>query len=155
MRANALTRAWLTGLLGIACLSGAHAAGCNITGGWVSFGAYDPRAIAPLDTAGTLALDCNGNVDAGLSLSVGVGTGASYSGGRRMTQIGGPATLIYNIYADPARALVLGDGTDGSRILRIVGKKDLSQIIYARIPALQRSVQAGIYGDIVIATISY
>ncbi len=155
MRAAALSRACLLIVLAACGLAEARANGCNLTGGWVAFGAYNPSAAADLDTVGVLALDCHEEVRAEISLSKGAGAGASYAGGRRMTRVGGQGVLVYNVYADPARSQVLGDGTAGSVVLRVNGKKDQKLVLYGRMPRLQRNVPAGQYADLIVTTISY
>lgn len=138
----------------IAWMGNAQAKTCNIDGGGVAFGMYDPTSSSHLDTTGTLRLKCNEQTDATLSLSVGNGAGASYAGGRKMTSaVGG--TLKYNLYTDVTRTRVLGDGTNGSITLKIVRHNSQNLAIWARIPGGQGAVQAGAYGDTVIATVSY
>jgi spore coat protein U-like protein len=155
MRAKPLNRLGFYALLAIAWIGSAQAKTCNITGGGVAFGAYDPTSSASLDTTGSVALDCEGSFEVVLSLSVGNGAGASYSGGRKMTRGRGSGTLTYNLYANAARTHVLGDGTGGSVTLHINGHRTYIQAIWARIPRGQHTVLAGSYADIVVATISY
>lgn len=155
MPASRLIRGLLLAWAGLVGLAGAHAGTCNLTGGWVAFGAYKPGMVGNLDTLGVLALDCDGHVHAELSLSLGTGPGASYLGGRQMSQIGGSGHVAYNIYADAARTLVLGDGTGGSTTLQLSVKGDQVLPIFGRIPGLQRHVEAGLYADVLVATVSY
>lgn len=153
MRDSPLNRWALCALLG-ACISSAQANWCNVTGGGVAFGAYDPTSSANLDTTGSLELRCNSVFNVVLSLSVGNGAGASYSGGRKLTR-GGGGTLTYNLYANTSRTQILGDGTGGSVTLNISGHNTYTQAIWARIPGNQRTVSTGSYADTVVATISY
>jgi spore coat protein U-like protein len=141
----------------LACLvvTPARAENCNFTGGWVSFGVVNPASAGNLDTIGELVLDCNGRIRAEISLSVGAGSGASYSGGRRMTQLFGPGSLRYNLYADASRSQVLGDGTGGSVTLQVAGKNDTVIPIYGRIPGPQAGVTSGSYADLIVATVTY
>jgi spore coat protein U-like protein len=132
----------------------AQAKTCAVSGAGVSFGPFDPTSPANLDTIGYVTVDCNGSIDAKLSLTVGNGVGASYSAGRKMTQ-GAGGTLFYQLYANAARTLVLGDGTGGSVTLEISEVHSASQAIWARIPVGQGKVAPGNYSDTVIATIRY
>ncbi len=127
---------------------------CTISGGAVAFGVYDPTSAADLNTTGSVTVECNGSIDAELRISVGNGAGASFSQGRQMTRARG-GTLNYNLYANASRTRVLGDGTGGSRIIKITGQKSKDQAIWARIPARQANVLAGSYVDTLVATISY
>lgn len=156
MRCKPLIRQTLCALfLALAWIGSAHAKTCGVSGAWVNFGIYYPGASGQLTTTGSVIVECNGEIHAQLSLSVGNGAGASYSGGRKMTRPNGGGTLLYNLYADSSRNLVLGDGTGGSVKLDIRGHKRLDQPIWARVPALQRTAQAGDYTDVVMVTISY
>jgi len=132
----------------------AQANWCSITGGGVAFGSYNPLTSTNLDTTGSLIIQCNSSFNAVLTLSSGAGTGASYAGGRKMTNAK-RGTLTYNLYTDATRTQVLGDGTGGSVTLQINGKNTYTQPIWARIFGNQRTAAAGSYSDIVIATISY
>ncbi|MDD5480931.1 spore coat U domain-containing protein [Rhodoferax sp.] len=134
----------------------AMAESCHVSTAALAFGAYNTASPAPLDVMGSLDLHCSNKVHAELSLSVGNGTGASYSGGRKMTRAGGSNTLTYNLYADAARTRVLGDGTHGSVTLKInSNKNNYSQTIWGRLPGGQTSALPGNYQDMVVATVSY
>jgi len=80
---------------------------CVITTIPVKFGSFDTLSPAPRDTIGEITVSCTGV----LSYSVLIGPGSN-SGGtffpRKMAQNG--HTLNYNIYIDPARTQVWGDG---------------------------------------------
>lgn len=160
MRKHSLSR-WalhaLHALLAIAWSANAMAKSCNVAGGGVAFGSYNPASSAALQATGSLSLHCDENANVTLSLSLGNGAGANYSTGRKMTRAGGAGTLTYNLYADAARSHVLGDGTGGSVTLNLRPSKNttLAQPIYGRMPGSQSAVLPGSYGDTVIATISY
>jgi spore coat protein U-like protein len=158
MRRPPLIRSVLAALvLALACVGSAQAKTCNVSAAWTSFGAYDPVSAVEVLTIGSVTVHCDENCNAVLSLSVGNGAGAKYSTGRKMTRTRGGGTLTYNLYADSSRNLVFGDGSGGSVTHDISGKKnrDVTQDVWARIPAGQRSVLAGDYIDIVMVTISY
>jgi spore coat protein U-like protein len=157
MRCQSLIRRSLWALiLALACITSAQADNktCSITGAALDFGTYDPFASGADNNTGFVSVQCNGSINAKLSLSVGNGAGASYSAGRKMTRAGG-ATLLYNLYANSARTQVFGDGSRNSVTVDIHGYNNLDQPIYGRIPALQTSVAPGNYVDIVLVTISY
>ena len=127
---------------------------CTLSGGALAFGAYNPGFIAHLDAMGMLTMDCKGKIQAQLGLSVGTGSGASYGTGRIMTGSTG-GLLRYNLYTDPSRTLVLGDGTGGSTRLNLTIQGTVTQAFWGRIPAGQASVPIGLYADVLVATISY
>ena len=128
---------------------------CMLSGGALSFGAYNPGQIANLDVMGSVTLQCRGNFTAQLSMSVGTGSGASYATGRVLTSTAG-TLLRYNLYTDASHTLVLGDGTNGSARITISGHNTtVTQVLWGRIPARQTAVLPGIYADTLIATVSY
>ena len=132
----------------------ALAESCHVSTGAVAFGAYDTASAGNLDAVGTLDIHCSNKVNVVLSLSVGNGAGASFSGGRKMTRVGGTGTLTYNLYANAARTRVLGDGTGGSAPLR-VDEKNTTQTIWGRVANGQHVAETGSYADSVVASISY
>ena len=132
----------------------ALAESCHVSTGAVAFGAYDTASAGNLDAVGTLDIRCSSKVHVVLSFSVGNGAGASFSGGRKMTRVGGTGTLTYNLYANAARTRVLGDGTGGSAPLR-VDEKNTTQTIWGRVANGQHVAETGSYADSVVASISY
>ena len=158
MPAHRLTSGTALAVLTLAALalgSPARAGDCNFSGGWVSFGVVNPSNAGNIDTTGELVLDCTGTTHAEISLSVGAGHGASYSGGRQMTRLPATGVLRYNLYDGPARNQVLGDGIGGSVTLQVQARHDTVVPIYARMPGQQRGVLPGIYADVLVATVSY
>ncbi len=127
---------------------------CTLSGGALAFGAYNPGFVAHLDAMGMVTMDCKGKVQAQFGMSVGSGAGASYATGRIMTGSNG-GLLRYNLYTDPSRTLVLGDGTGGSSRLNLTIQGTLTQAFWGRIQAGQASVPIGLYADVLVATISY
>ena len=155
MSIKPLKKSALVWLVVIVLMQSAQAKTCDVSTSGLAFGIYSPASAANRDTTGSVLITCNGNIRAELSLSVGNGTGASYSGGRKMTVSGGIATLTYNLYTNPARTQVFGDGTDTSVTQQINGNKSFSQPVYGRIPGAQRSALSGSYVDTVVITIEY
>lgn len=133
----------------------AHAATCKFTVQPVDFGLYNPGSPTPQDVAGSVDVRCTGNAGSFvLTIS------QSSSGGfapRRM--VSGPYILEYNLYADPARQLIWGDGTGGTVVNS--GEKpsagrplSFSFPIYGRIFPRQ-SVGEGLYTDSLLVTSVY
>ena len=130
---------------------------CSATTTNANFGTYDPTAAAPADTAGTVTINCTGLV--ALLGSVEVAASAGSSGNvvqRTMRQ--GVNSLNYNLYVDPARSIVFGNGTAGSQTitrplngLLIFGQ---SVSFYGRVPARQWA-SAGVYNDSIVITVTY
>jgi spore coat protein U-like protein len=133
----------------------ASAKTCNVTGGGVAFGSYNPALAARVDTIGHIDIHCDGSFNADISLSVGNGNHATFSGGRLMTRVGQPGTLTYNLYTSATYTRIFGDGTGGSSVVTIHGNKNYSQPVYGRINGGQLSIQAGSYADVIIVTVAY
>ncbi|MDH3399607.1 MAG: spore coat U domain-containing protein [Chromatiales bacterium] len=133
----------------------AQAATCKFIVQPVDFGIYNPGAAASLDVTGSVDVRCTGSAGSFvLTIS------QSSSGGfapRRM--VSGPYLMEYNLYADPARQLIWGDGTGGTVVNS--GEKtsagppvSFSFPIYGRIFPRQ-SVGEGLYTDTLLVTSIY
>ena len=131
---------------------GAQAANCQVTVTPLDFGIYNPGSAAPLDVAGNLDVRCVGGAG---SFIVTISQGAN--GGFFPRQLAsGPYLMQYNLYVDPARSLIWGDGNGGTSVNSgnkpSPGKPVLFSFpIYGRIFARQ-SVAAGVYTDSLLVT---
>jgi spore coat protein U-like protein len=127
----------------------ARAQTCTFTTGptVVNFGAYNPGLGTPDDSTGTYRLGCTANVRARVSLSTGVGTYTQ----RQMAM--GAERLNYNLYRDPTRTQIWGDGTAPSSV-QTNARRNRTYTIYGRVPAGQW-VAAGNYADTITITVVY
>lgn len=125
---------------------------CSVDPTPVAFGVYSPFSITPADTAGTLRVSCD-TATLGYTLLLSPGSTGSYSP-RQLS--GSGYTLSYNLYTDPLRTIVWGDGGGGtasvSGAFALPGAID--HAIYGRIPA-QQNVGAGTYADTITVTINF
>jgi len=142
-------------VLAVAQIGIAEALQCNVSSAATAFGVYDPNAASSLLTTGSVTIQCDKKFSVVLRAGIGNGAGASYASGRKMTRIGGGATLLYNLYANAARTQVLGDGTAGSVTLVVTGDKHATQSVWGRMPANQTGALAGAYADTVVVTINW
>ncbi|WP_010162384.1 Csu type fimbrial protein [Sphingomonas sp. PAMC 26617] len=133
------------------------AAGCAISASGVAFGTYDMSATSADDATGTITITCS--ILSGLggyTIALSPGGGGSYAA-RRMTS--GTATLPYQLYADPARTQIWGDGSGGSTransidVIPLLGGSSTYQL-YGRIAA-RLSPRPGAYSDTIVITVSY
>lgn len=129
-----------------------QAANCRVTVTPLDFGIYNPGSAAPLDVAGNLDVRCVGGAG---SFIVTISQGANGSFFPRQLA-SGPYLMQYNLYVDPARSLIWGDGAGGTSVNS--GSKpssgrplSFSFPIYGRIFARQ-SVAAGVYTDSLLVT---
>ena len=120
---------------------------CSVTlGGSIAFGTYDVFDPVPRDATVRLRLACPASNAPQVLISK--GNSATYAA--REMQSGGNV-LRYNLYLDPARQQVWGDGTEGTGIF--APKNGNAQTnIYARIPAGQDAA-AGAYSDSLVITV--
>lgn len=133
----------------------AQAASCRFTVQPVDFGLYNPGSAAPLDVTGSVDVRCTGG-EGSFVLTISQSSTGGFAP-RRM--VSGPYVLEYNLYADPARQLIWGDGTGGtvvnSGVKSISGTPLLLSFpIYGRIFPRQ-SVGEGLYTDTLLVTSVY
>jgi spore coat protein U-like protein len=124
-----------------------RAATCTVSPQNLSFGLYDPLGGSASDTVSTINVTC----DAETAFEVSLGTGSGSYAARTMTA--GPDTMVYNLYIDPQRTLVWGDGMGGSNTVGAVSA-DRDFTVYARAPAGQ-NLRPGSYADSVSITVTY
>lgn len=137
---------------------------CNVSTTGVSLGTYTPNQAVPLDSAGSLNIECAKGVLDALPLTVNyaveIGRGASSTYlPREMTS--GTARLRYNLYRDASRFSVWGDTTGGTA--NVTGTLQLplqfgiataSHSIYGRIFGGQNAIP-GAYSDAILVTVVY
>ncbi len=133
---------------------------CSIGGVSINFGNYNIFSPSPTDSIGIINLNCE-NVP-WVDLKLGVSSTSGTFNPRRMKRSGGSDVLEYNIFTDPARTVIFGDGTGGTQTIRVhkppgtpAKEPWSSQItIYARIPPGQ-DVPAGDYSDSLTITVDW
>lgn len=127
-------------------------AGCWASSTGVSFGIYDPQAVAPVDTAGSITLECDRR-EPSATVSVGAGTSGSFA---IRSMMSGSDTLQYNVFTDASRLQIWGDGSAGTGTINVAPfpNRPMTLTIYGRMPPGQ-NVRAGSYSDTLIVTIEY
>ena len=124
----------------------------------VEFGVYNPLSSQPKDVTGTVEILCiavpGTQVDYTISLSPSSGTPLPE---RKMTA--SQDELQYNLYTDPQRIWIWGDGsggtaTSGDSFVLQQPSELRSYPIYARLPAFQ-PVRPDIYTDQIVVTVSF
>jgi spore coat protein U-like protein len=135
------------GLALISAVPAAALAECQLSVVNVSFGAYDTLSALQTDITGSINMACDAETSVQISLSSGLGTFAA----RQMQ--GGGRVLLYNLYIDPTRLSIWGDGSPGTSVMSLSGT-NASLPVYGRIPAHQ-NVPAGSYGDTITVTLTF
>ena len=128
-------------------MPGIAEAECSLSVVSVSFGSYDTLSLLDTDIAGSVAVSCDVETPSQVSLSAGLG---SFSA-RRMQS--GPHALLYNLYLDPTRLSIWGDGSPGTSLLSVSGTGG-NYTVYARIPARQ-NVPVGEYSDTITVSLIF
>ena len=127
---------------------------CRVTANPFAFGTYAPGNPAPHDVTGNIDVRCMGQPG---FFTATLSTGSSGSFAQRQ-MLSGATLMGYNLYLDPARTIVWGDGTGGS--LTVVrskprpGRQDFPLPVYGRIPPTQ-NVSPGLYTDDIVVTIIF
>jgi spore coat protein U-like protein len=120
---------------------------CTMTVTDVNFGTYDTFSDFDVNITGGITVRCNQSTPYTISLSAGSG---SYLA-RHMTN--SVFTLSYNLYLDPQRITIWGNGSGGTGIVSDSGTGG-NYTIYGQVPARQ-NVYVGNYSDTVIVTVVY
>jgi spore coat protein U-like protein len=146
----------LAAALSLVLARAAYAATCSIGAiVGVAFGSYDVFSGSALDSAGSVTYRCD-DVAALDTIMVQLSRGSSITFQPR-TLIRGAHQLQYNLYLDPSRSTVWGDGSSGTGqygpTLPPNGANVLLNI-YGRMPSRQ-NVHVGAYSDTVVVSIVF
>jgi spore coat protein U-like protein len=158
-------RSWplLIGLLGLPGTGLAQPGGmlCSVASTPLNFGSYEGTRPSPTDFTATVTVTCapgassaGGAVAFTLAFLDGAGPGR-----RQLTSARG--ALRYELYADPGRRIVIGDGAGGGSALTGGGVATATSplrqnfTVYGRLLARQGRAPAGAYGDVVTVRLSY
>ncbi len=148
----------LPGLLLLALLPGTAAAvdSCKVQARVVAFGEYVASDPQPLDTLGTIRVQCRSNQTPGGAYRVEIDGGSSGDPASRL-MLSGSNRLAYNLYVDAARMRIWGDGTGGTEaVARLVTQHPQRDFlpIYGRVPVLQNA-PPGSYSDALVVTLIF
>lgn len=137
---------WLLGAcLALPVLADATTCTVSVTG--VAFGSYDVFSTQDSETTGSVGVSCDSSDTYTISLSSGFGTYTA----RVMTS--GSSQLDYNLFTDPQRLTVWGDGTSGTATVSATGTGG-TYPVYGLITAKQ-NVPVGNYSDTITVTVTY
>ena len=131
-------------------------AACSVSAAPLAFGVYKPGAGARRATT-RLRIACA----RGTAFRVALGAGSTPGTTVSQRLLGnGAATLQYNLFLNPARSIIWGDGTGASRTRAGRGRgpaRPISMVVYGLLPdnAFNQSVLAGTYKDMIVVTVSY
>jgi spore coat protein U-like protein len=124
-----------------------HAAQCSLSAIGVSFGSYDVFSSLDSDVTGSITVSCQSSATYSISLSPGAGSFVA----RKLTNVG--SQLAYNLFIDPQRLTIWGDGSGGTTTVSATGTGG-TYTVFGRIPAGQNAY-VGSYSDTIIVTVTY
>lgn len=138
-------------LLATAC--GSALAGCFVSASAISFGGYDVFDPVPRDSTFTVRLSCQESTARDVNVAVGPSATSGSIPSRQMGS-GSGDRLIYNLFSDPSRTTLWGDGTAApSVVVRGVSRSTPQNVlVYGRVPAGQ-DVRVGTYVDTITVTV--
>ncbi len=130
------------------------AARCWVWTTSVDFGSYDVFSATPLDSTGAISVFCNRRTF--VTGSIGASPNSGGFDPRQMKLSTGPDLLNYNLFRDPARTQIWGDGTGGADTVSGTVPRfgTVNRNIYGRIPPGQ-DISAGHYTETITVTINY
>ena len=134
----------------------ASALNCSITLTPMSFGMYTPGMTAPLDAVSNITVRCVAQPG---TYAVSIGPGLSGNQLMRTLSAGGGNFLNYNLYRDPARTQIWGDGTPPTFIVTgartSVGRPTINlHPLYGRVFSGQ-TPNPGTYADNLLVTVLF
>ncbi len=150
------TLLWLGLGLGLGLAGRAEAQACGVNNiQALNFGVYSPPAAAPTDSTSQFNVVCIFGRPA-LSIALSAGGAGTFT---PRTLFQGSETLAYNLFREPARVSIWGNGTGGTQVVTSPGGpfsfiNNRGFVVYGRVPAGQW-VAAGGYSDTIVITITF
>jgi spore coat protein U-like protein len=130
---------------------------CTVTATSVSFGNYNTLSSSPMDSTGSIRVQCTlmSAIAGSYAISLSTGSSGTYT---QRTLRKGSASLTYNLFTDTTHSVVWGNGTGNSanvtRSFPATFFVNQSTTVYARIPVAQ-NVPGGAYSDTITVTVTY
>ncbi len=150
-----LAVAWTLGL----AAAPAVAVTCSLQAPGLVFGAYNPLSLTPVDSASGVTVTCTGIPGTSVVYALRLGPGGSGSFSERRMRSASQWALTYNLYTNPARTLVWGDGNGGSQVVSdafTLSAPSASRVhpVHGRLFARQ-NVPPGTYVDTLVLTVDF
>jgi spore coat protein U-like protein len=119
---------------------------CSVRVIALQFGDYNPLSPLAVDSTADVYVTCDPSIPYSIALDAGANSGGSFDP-RKMTMIGGFSYMAYNIFRDPGRIEIWGDGRNNTFTNIGVGTGVESHFTaYGRLPGGQ-NVPVGLYSD--------
>jgi spore coat protein U-like protein len=130
---------------------------CNVATTPVNFNTYDVFSSVPNDSNGSISITCNNPEQKPFSVLITISSGnAGVFTPRQMRHATGLDRMNYNLFIDPSRTAIWGDGTGStSAVTEIVTRSiALNETIYGRVPT-QQNLRVGTYSDTLTVTVTW
>jgi spore coat protein U-like protein len=129
-------------------------ASCSVSASDLNFGAYSPKAQAPVQGQTAIQLLCGAATTAEVSLDAGSGPGGSTNRRRMEQEGGGSDRLDYDLYQDAGRTIHWGDRSGVDTLEVQTTGVPLTIPVYGQMPGGQRA-RAGTYSDTITVRVIY
>jgi spore coat protein U-like protein len=127
---------------------------CSVRVISLQFGSYNPLVGIAVDTTADVYVTCDPATPYSIALDAGANSGGSFSP-RRMAMAGGASYLAYNVFRDPSRIEIWGDGRNNTFTRLGVGTgAETHFIAYGRLLGGQ-NVPVGLYGDLLSVLVEW
>lgn len=150
----------ITACIGMNLATLAYAQTCTAAATGISFGVYSSLSATPTDTSGTVTVSCRALLSIAVAYTITLSAGSSGDVSRRAMAGSTPPQLIYQIYTDPTRTQIWGDGTGNAPgvadgyLLQVAIPVVRQYVTFARIPPRQL-VTPGALSDTITVVITY
>jgi spore coat protein U-like protein len=121
---------------------------CTVSTAPADFGSYDVLLTVAQDIVTSITVDCNEAPPVIATISVGPSPNSGGFDPRQMKLSGGSEFINYNLYVDPGRTQIWGDGSGSTFTIsnKVTKNKSWIASIYGRIPPGQ-DVSVGTYSE--------
>lgn len=130
---------------------------CTVSATAVAFGTYTPFSSPPVNSSGTVTVNCLGVLGGTFTVKLNTGGSGTFSP-RRMYK--STDTLSYNLYTNSGHTTIWGDGTGGTFFqtvscgLACLGA-DNNFTTFGSIPGSQTTTVPGSYNDTITVTVEW
>jgi len=127
---------------------------CTVTTTPVNFGQYVSNDPSPVNAVGNVRVACSTGTAFTVKLDPGENSGGNFHP-RKLVSVLSGGVLDYNLYRDPTRTEVLGDGTSNTYFQAGIGTGGETILnIYGRIAGNQ-DARGGTYRDAINVTVEW
>ena len=129
-------------------------ADCTVSSSGVAFGSYNIFDPSPLDSTGTITVDCTGTYNSAVIVKISAGASSSFANRKLMS---GGHELRYNLYREASHTTIWGDGSSSTDFAATTPSSGtpFSLTVFGRIPDRQTTAFVGSYSDSPVVTVEF